>query len=126
MDRWQTLQSDAAKAKTDSFKDGWITRHDNPYAKGGARERFNPLTGEKYNQNQNNDINNPELLPVESTSLLVPKPRNAYNARRGRGGFVKRGDGKGWKDKGRKSTSPYNRPDTAGQTHNASNSENKA
>lgn len=115
---------DAARAKTESFKDGWIRRHDNPYMKGGEKERFNPLTGERYDKTQSHDVNELEFDLETSTSTIMTRPREAYTLRRGRGGMLKV-EGKRWKD--RKSVSPYNRQNSEQKQPNvASTSKDKA
>lgn len=98
---------DAAKAKTDSFKDGWIRRHDNPYVKGGEKERFNPLTGARYERLQTHDANETE----EATTFNAPtaRPREAYASRRGRGSFHRNQDGRSWGNRGDRQPSPYQR-----------------
>lgn len=79
----------AAKAKTDTFKDGWIQQHNNPYVKGGEKERSNPLTGGRYDKNQSHDANEPKDVS-DFTSANQNKPREAYTFRRGRGGYGKK------------------------------------
>lgn len=79
-----------AIAKTDSYKDGWIRRHDKPYVKGGEKERFNPLTGTRYDKLQLHDVNEPEDLPIAST-LISTSNRDSNKNRRSRSDFYKRG-----------------------------------
>lgn len=77
------------------------------YAKGGERERYNPLTGNRYDKQQTHDINEPEAEPVASSSLVVN--RGSYGVRRGRPNFYKKiEDGSRWKGKDRPN-SPYQR-----------------
>lgn len=78
------------------------------YAKGGERERYNALTGNRYDKQQTHDINEPEVVPVASSSLVVNN-RGSYAARRGRPNFYKKNeDGRRWKGKDH-SNSPYQR-----------------
>lgn len=95
---------DAAKAKTDSFKDGWIQQHDNPYVKGGERERSNPLTGKRYENSQSHDANDPDEISNFNKAVQT-KQCDAYTSRRGRGAFG-RGEGRNWV-KSKRAPSPY-------------------
>lgn len=100
---------ETARAKTDSYKDGWIRRHDNPYVKGGEKERFNPLTGVRYNRLQTHDLNKPEDQPVASTSTIMSS-RESYALRRGRPECYRRGRSVGGWMNNNRSNSPYQRP----------------
>lgn len=115
---------EVAKAKTETFKDGWIRQHNNPYKKGGERERFNPLTGIRYEKGQSHDCNDPDLDVPQQSTLDIPKPRDAYSGRRGRGAY--RGDRGGWKGKGKKSTSPYERVPNQNPSASTSTSKEKS
>lgn len=78
------------------------------YVKGGARERYNPLTGLIYERSQTHEANEAEESTVTSTSYTAPS-RDQYNSKRGRGLYVKRGDERNkWKGRGREN-SPYQR-----------------
>lgn len=114
---------DAAKAKTDSFKDGWIQQHDNPYVKGGERERSNPLTGKRYEKSQSHDANEPENS-TDFTAINVIKPRDAYSSRRGRGGFGKNYENKPW-NKSDRAPSPYQKKPKDKQPANNTQSSSK-
>lgn len=78
------------------------------YAKGGERERYNPLTGNRYDKQQTHDIHEAEVEPIASSSVVVSN-RGSYAVRRGRPNFYKKNeDGGRWKGKDR-SNSPYQR-----------------
>lgn len=128
---------ESAKAKTDSYKDGWLIRHDNrkstvefifihvqtiehthqisfisvlAYIKGGVKERFNPLTGLRYERLQTHDANEPEDNPAGSTSSNTTSKEHYSVAKRGRGGYFKKvEDRTKWRGRGREN-SPYQRP----------------
>lgn len=74
------------------------------YAKGGERERFNPLSGAKYERLETHDANEQEDIQVSSTSRQVN--RDGYQPKRGRPRFFKKEERSKWKGKGREN-SPY-------------------
>lgn len=131
----RALFLESAIAKTDSFKDGWVRRHDNrmsffshsfetclqipktelplprfpkslAYVKGGERERFNPLSGAKYERLETHDANKQEEVATTSTSRSVT--REGYQPKRGRPKFFNKEERSKWKGKGREN-SPYHR-----------------
>lgn len=74
--------------------------------KGGERERFNPLTGLKYERLQTHDANNPDDNPIASTSSHLTV-REQHTSKRGRGGYFKKSeDRQKWRGRGREN-SPY-------------------
>lgn len=81
------------------------------YQKGGERERFNPLTGARYDRLQSHDmdIDDQDSTPAStstSNQSLFPS-RNVFGPNRGRTGFFRGGEeGSRWKGKWR-SNSPY-------------------
>lgn len=78
------------------------------HVKGGEKEKFNPLTGLRYERGQTHDLNKPDEVVVASTSATGNK--ESYVARRGRPDYYKRGGaGSNWSTRGR-SNSPYQRP----------------
>lgn len=79
--------------------------------KGGERERFNPLTGLKYERLQSHDVHDPDDSPTASTSMnLAVRERSI--SKRGRGGyFNKSEDRQKWRSRGRQN-SPYHRNTT--------------
>lgn len=100
----RSLFLESAIAKTDSFKDGWVRRHDNPYVKGGERERFNPLSGATYERLEPHDANDQD--DAASTSTNKFSTREGYQPKRGRPNFFKKEERLKWKGKGRLN-SPY-------------------
>lgn len=63
------------------------------YAKGNERERFSPITGDRYPTGKNHNSTNLEVETEESTShLKVPANQNKYNnnCRNDKGKFLKR------------------------------------
>lgn len=84
--------------------------YDVAYVKGGERERFNPLTGVRYDRVQTHDLNDPdEQLQVASTSTIAAN-RDSYVSRRGKPEYYKRGRGVSNWGTNRRSNSPYQRP----------------
>lgn len=75
------------------------------YVLGGERERFNPLSGARYERGETHDANDLEENQVSSTSKNPTK--DSYKQRGGRPKFFKK-DGSKWKGKGREN-SPYQR-----------------
>lgn len=82
------------------------------YKKGGERERFNPLTGARYDRQQTHDI---DIEEQDNTKLSVPSHQPNSNRQfpgssRGRNGFFRGNEeGSRWKGKGR-ANSPYQKP----------------
>lgn len=74
------------------------------YVKGGQRERFNPLSGAKYERLETHDANDQEDVAGSSTSKS--SNRDSDQPKRGRPNFFKKEDRSKWKGKGR-SNSPY-------------------
>lgn len=83
------------------------------YKKGGERERFNPLTGQRYEKQQTHDVDvdDQEGIKQPSSSNLHPFPnRQTTGTSRGRNGFFRGNEeGSRWKGKGR-SKYPYQKP----------------
>ena len=93
-----------ALARTNLLRDGRIMKYDNPYAKGHEKERFSPITGDKYPLGKNHNSATLEVEFEESvTYLKVPNNQNTStnkylnNRRNDKGKFI------------RSSASPYNR-----------------
>lgn len=74
------------------------------YVKGGERERFNPLSGAKYERLETHDANNQD--DAASTSTNKFSTREGYQPKRGRPNFFKKEERLKWKGKGRLN-SPY-------------------
>lgn len=81
--------------------------------KGGERERFNPLSGAKYDRLESHDAN--ELEDVQASSSSKKTGRDAYQAKRGRPKYFKREERAKWKGKGR-DNSPYQKHVTESST----------
>lgn len=82
------------------------------YIKGGVKERYNPLTGLRYERLQTHDANEPEDNPAASTSSNTTSKEHYSVAKRGRGGYFKKmEDRTEWRGRGREN-SPYQRPNT--------------
>lgn len=78
------------------------------YMKGGEQERFNPLTGARYDKAQTHDVNEADeqaVAALSSSNTTCPS-RNGYGPNRGRNGFFEKKDGNRWKGKAR-ANSPY-------------------
>lgn len=58
------------------------------YIKGGEQERFNPLTGRRYEKSQSHDVIESEDTPVASTSTGTTN-KESYASRRGRPEFIR-------------------------------------
>lgn len=79
------------------------------YVKGGERERFNPLTGGRYEKLQTHDLNEPEDLAVASSSTSSAN-RESYVSRRGcTNQYLSNRDNSNWRG-GNRSKSPYQKP----------------
>lgn len=76
------------------------------YVVGGERERFNPLSGARYEKGETHDTNDIDDSPTTSTSKATSK--DTYQSKRGRPNFFKKEDRSRWKGKGREN-SPYQR-----------------
>lgn len=75
--------------------------------KGGEKERFNPLTGLKYERLQSHDVNDPDDNPTASTSTITTVREHV--SKKGRGGYFSKGeDRQKWRGRGRQN-SPYHR-----------------
>lgn len=93
------------------------------YVKGGEKERFNPLTGCKYDRLQTHDLNDVEEQVQGQSNLL--QPRDAYLPKRGRSNFFKKGDEQSrWKGKSR-SNSPYHKANKDAQPKPAETQKSK-
>eukprot|EP00918_Siedleckia_nematoides_P009255 GHVU01020209.1.p1 GENE.GHVU01020209.1~~GHVU01020209.1.p1 ORF type:complete len:567 (-),score=68.86 GHVU01020209.1:33-1553(-) len=64
-----------AKEKTEQLKDGMNYRKDNPYAKDGPRERFNPMTGVRYLDGYDHDTLDELAMLNEFSGNKVPVNR---------------------------------------------------
>lgn len=97
-----------ALARTNLLRDGRILKYDNPYAKGNEKERFSPITGDRYPVGKNHNSASIDVdLDDDGSYLKVPgaqKENNVKynnNRRNDRGKFLKRSqspyarDGKG-------------------------------
>lgn len=73
------------------------------YVKGGEKERYNPLTGIRYERNQSHDANDPDKKLADQPST------STFTAKRNRPSFFKRSDeASKWRGRGR-AQSPYYR-----------------
>ena len=110
---------------TSLFKDDASLKTVLAYKKGGERERFNPLTGQRYEKQQTHDIDieDQEGIKQSHSSNLQPfSNRQLMGPSRSRKGFFRGNEeGSRWKGKGR-SNSPYQKPSKDNNTKSADNS----
>lgn len=80
--------------------------HCTAYVQGGERERFNPLSGARYERSETHDANKQDDSQIASTSKSAGK--DTHKPKRGRPRFFNNEERSKWKGKGREN-SPYQR-----------------